>query len=1562
MACCTMRSWMSLLLALVATVTGVGLKASDNAAALNTPLGAYIKHQPLRWFPSPLRPVFLDVFGSQQLLSLSGWPPDGQNVIDPDDQYTVDEWPDDPLFQPVEFEDLAHYLTPDDISPDQQHRLMLELEQLTVREAGDSGSLKPVKIYLTMFSGQLRAVLIQLRRSDIHINTWLNGIVDSLLQLFIPLLLSASVKVPEEGSGLPSELMAAAGGGGDDDHNNGSAMKFFYRDFAISPSFYHLSNPAEQVIRKKLRLLGNIWKRLQQAIADGNRDLALILRDRLMVIQADMDDLLPILSLELLQEGSQFEQARNIQTLREAQQFRGWVNLLDALPASLLQHGQGPSRQRPVEKNSEQGAPDGNEGTAANSPPHQSNLKPRHPRDSQDGSGEGNSPPEKGQSDSGEVISHSRNHDNCPLCETQICLECECPACQNLQARDRATKKTSAAGHNLKETQKQNEILESVAALVPGTSAYENQSPHTDIVAIQTYEASESGLIDHASSKHTIRAVRSIKSMIKRELELHDESETFFAHLGLSPYCNFDDAWSEASAKGLLTVKSILNSLSVLQQSTLIEHLLPALNLNFESLNAFRIWTMLVEGEPPDLFFDDSVVDDDSVLSSSSSSEEEDLPPLWPVNEYREKVTPEFKPLPKKRARSVPHAVKLLKSRGPEQAEAFFREEYDVDELEEGKRAHQAIALIKYYFPNLDGSMSAGTLYHDLQFKTFYANDDSSEMELVLIAKCVPQVSTASELTARLKAIHQRAVDHTGSKMTPIMKDAGRLIQNFCRSLNVYYSSGTSLLDALAWGAGWRPIELLEEFIDQLAGTLLSEETPLLVARLRQMEEYPPDNRSPLMSQIFERKFHIRTASAIGSLLAELRRQDFNAASKDDIRKFLWSKLWKDEKEELLSVIATAGFIRQPLVVIYPARPSLFSWLYTINGFAMDADMNFTTDLDHKSLKPLLKRFSRPPLLLFRINNKWLAAIGEDMGDYSELSELCQEFYRVRGLQAGIHVHSSASVRQLPNARLMFSHSGIHSSVVLVAKEDITPEMYQLFLVLNAMHIDSREQFNFDALVEANSPVKPKAEPDSSMISTALAIRAENPLALIDISSGHAREVLSRAGARSFKGHYKSVVDKLAKAMEILNTARPDLDAVLRALADAEFVYSGFYQSPNFEEDSFNQEFDHLYQHVLAHPMVRLRQLTLSSWTDIMAGFVYVEQTATKQQAAPAEVYIKDGELELLHGQLLALNQETLLDNQQPLFRFLKLFSQALPDIEAARFLPLAVKIRELLSGEEKNLRLLQLHFNQLKAGTAPKALPDSPQTIPGETGVVTETVVATVTDTKPSKALLMQEFLAGRGYSQSALLTDQQLLELSEDLGMAPLLRFLTEKQFQQDRQQLAIAASANPSVKPELPTGEMARSIAGHTITNEQARALVPVELPGSGGNQIVYQTGTQTCLQAVPSQAMALLMKGHITPAQLAHSSRPYRKALIKQTLKNKDLQARSTLRGVILDRLESRDISRLPAIAGVKGLKALPPAAIDHPGSLRKQRKKTGNALLPVPWNTGQYEEAIPETGF
>ncbi len=1614
---------MQIMLTILSILIFFELRADVSVDALFPTVG--VNHQAQITGASLINPITLGVLPGLLPL-LSGWPFLGQNAPLSNERHTLNELPANVI---SDFGTLSQYLIPDDIDLDQRYLSGLKLEQLNQKEqrqlfeSTEPDSMKPIKIYLTMLSGQIRAMFIQPESSDTHINKRLSAFLDSLLRLFIPLLWLDSIRELSEVPAPQSTLLAASGGSGDDDDNGAHRVKFFY-GVSGSPSKFHpqpYPGPLEQVIWKKLRLLEGIWKRLQQAIANGNRNLALILRDRLIVIYADMDDLASLLSLEILTGSSQLESARNIQIFTEAQQLMEWINSLDSATAPQFPNNQIATKQSPTSKEDKTGPhPSEASGKAASQPTPDSNHKKRLYRTDEGSKDQGgDKEQETVADDSGSSMTHSKNHESCPLCETEICLECDCQSCQDSHIRDRATRTTFLAANTPAPPNKKNEIVVTVSALVTGAHSHE-ELPHDGVTTItqtsKILKTSEAAKSDSALSKSTKKAVKSIKSRIRSAFELGNHSEEFFHRLSRSdPDFNtvgsFESAWSKADKKEFLTLKNIFRTLVFFEESGLINELLPLLNLDNESIIHFNLWAMCPDGEPPDLFFDESIDDsiDDSIGNDSeqlsTSSTEQDVmptkqafPPLLSVDELRERETaPDARPsahftLPPAR-KFVHPAIKLLKEKKTEKAEASFRSEYEVDEQSERDRAHSAISLIAFYFPEIDDTTSAQDLYSDLSYKLFCEkgeNARATEMDLLLIEKIVSSVSSVSGLMTRLAELRGQADVIGSSKIHPVMERSASLIKDFCYDLKIDSSGGRSLLDALAWGTGLPAGELLNNFIAELARIFFTEDSQDLKGKMLTMEKQSSDNYSPLLTTIFKLKFPFRANSVIARLNFHHVTTIFKkTANEDDIRTFFWQRLWKDEKEGLLSVLATAGHIRQALVVIYPCKSSFLSALDTIKGFAMDADMNFITDFDHNGLKTVLKRFSSPPLLLFRINHQWLAAIGNDLEAYSELPLVCREFYRVQNLQSGIHIHlKNKTPSQLPDARLMFCHHGGHSSAILAAKQkEITPEMYRLFLIFNDFYISNTEMHDFEALVEANNPIKKQAELKSSQYSTALATIAASPQTLIDIDPSTVNRVLSQVDTAWFKHSEKQAVvcypsdtptnlistpaalsatDKLAEALKSLSAERPDLDFVMSTLEEVEIIYSEFSQSSGFEEDSVIKDFDLIYQQALSHPMIRLRQLSLSSWADIMTGFIYIEQVMIKQQNIPKVDY-QNEELEQLQTRLLALDPNKLVDNQQALIHFIELFTQALPDIQAARFSRLTTKIKKLFIGKEKNLRLLQICFNQFKREAKPEALLDNPQTLPVEVEPFTEKSVSEKTDSSHKKALIMQEFFAKRGYTSNALLTDQQLLELSESLGMSDLLRILTEKQFQPERHQAAIETMTESSFRsddsPEFGSRDQPLAIGGKTISAQELKALAPMELSCQGKNQLVYQTDPQTYLQVIPSQPMALLMAGRITPAELAHSSKPLRAALIKKRLETVNLQSRTTLLGEIRERLTSREISLLPPVAGVKGLKKLPQPDRDYSRLLAKPPKKAVKALPgPVRLNPEEYEEACTDSGY
>ena len=280
------------------------------------------------------------------------------------------------------------YLIPEVIPRIQQTDLWSQLLMLSVNEqqlfCGDSvPPLQRGRVYLSVISGQFHAVLVQPDFSDTQPSDWLNAITDSLLLLLQSLQERyLSLDLPEISASSSFVASGGSGGGDDDDgHNNNCPLKFYYVNPKEPSKFYRLSCQAltEPTINKKLKLLQSVRLRLQQAIASGNRDLALILRDRVMVISADIADLSTLL-FATFNTGRFGESLSPAPVIDDAPYSEGWGEWSGSEVLSTPFYNNGQAGGRKVPKGS--GTP----------PPGKSEAAPT---DKVDSVNDGKSPPDK---------------------------------------------------------------------------------------------------------------------------------------------------------------------------------------------------------------------------------------------------------------------------------------------------------------------------------------------------------------------------------------------------------------------------------------------------------------------------------------------------------------------------------------------------------------------------------------------------------------------------------------------------------------------------------------------------------------------------------------------------------------------------------------------------------------------------------------------------------------------------------------------------------------------------------------------------------------------------------------------------------------------------------------------------------------------------------------------------------------------------------------------------------------------------------------------------------------
>ena len=208
---------------------------------------------------------------------------------------------------------LLNHLVPERVSTTQRLKLKHEFEQLQNIRLNNHHQAAERKerlsLYLSVTFGQLRVILIEPEKNKVvDIQKLHHTLTTSFLQTFLSLF----------DSGLLSEtanLIAGAGDGGGDDGNddNPNLFTFFlYPENATAPL---LLNPVTPDLKIKQELLGILQKKLQYAISSGDRNLQFILRDRIMLIEAEYNDLHEMVSSSFISGSEHIDSIHSTETL-----------------------------------------------------------------------------------------------------------------------------------------------------------------------------------------------------------------------------------------------------------------------------------------------------------------------------------------------------------------------------------------------------------------------------------------------------------------------------------------------------------------------------------------------------------------------------------------------------------------------------------------------------------------------------------------------------------------------------------------------------------------------------------------------------------------------------------------------------------------------------------------------------------------------------------------------------------------------------------------------------------------------------------------------------------------------------------------------------------------------------------------------------------------------------------------------------------------------------------------------------------------------------------------------
>ena len=212
----------------------------------------------------------------------------------------------------IDTEIIKALLVPDDLPDWRQSELHGQWHQMennpVLVSAQGSVSHPKYRIYLSIIDQQFRVVVIPpTELTNSPRTTPVDFIPGLLLQIYYLSLTGDEVSDPMR----EAITIAAAGSGGDDDddgqppdHNHDKSVPYIIYGYPeLQPVPYSSQHLVSQSVWLKQRLLEILQQRIQQAIFSGNHQLARVLRDRVIVIEADREVLLRFATIDITNPG-----------------------------------------------------------------------------------------------------------------------------------------------------------------------------------------------------------------------------------------------------------------------------------------------------------------------------------------------------------------------------------------------------------------------------------------------------------------------------------------------------------------------------------------------------------------------------------------------------------------------------------------------------------------------------------------------------------------------------------------------------------------------------------------------------------------------------------------------------------------------------------------------------------------------------------------------------------------------------------------------------------------------------------------------------------------------------------------------------------------------------------------------------------------------------------------------------------------------------------------------------------------------------------------------------------
>ena len=696
----------------------------------------------------------------------------------------------------------------------------------------------------------------------------------------------------------------------------------------------------------------------------------------------------------------------------------------------------------------------------------------------------------------------------------------------------------------------------------------------------------------------------------------------------------------------------------------------------------------------------------------------------------------------------------------------------------------------------------------------------------------------------------------------------------------------SSFPDLISFATGRHGHELYSDFLKKLYDLLndRSEKLNTLLTQLAMLEEFQESEESPLLSQLFFSRFRLETASIIRNLEYELERFfGSNSINRQGFEQFLQRYVLADAKD-LLNLIAIVSLTDLTVVLAIPVKHSQNTHAMDVQSLVIPPTMTLHTDLSPWALVDTMQNVNGPVLLLFSVNDGWLA-VKPNHPDWGALPRLFGQITRTASLHASIIFHETRPLQEHRplEGKLAFFHKMAHSRAVILSEPPVTDDQYFLYLFANAWHLYRIS--NAEQVIPERLPLLPV------LALSQQGAQQQEPAEVYEGTGTEGEYTLS--GKSSTQTKEQSIISQLEILEAELEQSPNRWELRLNNLRKQ---YHDLLHSGTFIGSADVQRIDQLFLKLDHYSVRAFKTLDVRTWRDLLAGLERAEALMGMYKSTGQGLLTTPiQELMELDDRLSALSQVTdMQSHRQEYFRYFQILQALVPvrPFFSMRLPKQLLKMsdrawRQLIAGQCQSGRLA-LEGHNRKAITSHESMPltsldRSNQQVSGETVILL-------------KLHQMGHFLQNLELSGDANISDQEMLDMAEDLGMTPLLQFVCNP----DNAQKLDSYTSDPADTVMLPTGAEATGmlfLAGNPHT--------PESLPGPEGRALAIH----------PSRAMRLFTTRYL-PAELLTGSRELRRATIARALAAAQARAGDTLFHCPVDRYMADYIHVGPDFAGLK----------------------------------------------